>query len=129
MKMTIEEFKNKKKPKNPSVLDKYKTEILDLLNNGFSQMSICEFLEKNGVLTSQQNLSRYIKRLSKIKTVRVLKIEDKPKEIIKEEPLKNQITKEDTPKKSIFEGWEMPKSTLKDDSIKNAKELHPECGL
>jgi histidyl-tRNA synthetase len=127
--MKLEDFKNKKKPKNPSALDRFKNDILELVNDNYSQMNICEFLEKNGVKTTQQNLSRYIKRLSKIKTVRVLKIEDKPKEIIKEEPLKNQITKEDTPKKSIFDGWELPKSTLKDDTIKNAKELHPDSGL
>jgi arginine repressor len=122
--MKLEDFKNKKKPKNPSVLDKFKKEIIELVNDNYSQMSICEFLEKNGVKTSQQNLSRYIKSLSKNETGKVLKIEDKPKE-----SLKNEIPKQDTPKKSILDGWEIPKSTLKDDSIKNAKEAHPDCDL
>jgi arginine repressor len=122
--MRLEDFKNKKKPKNPSALDKFRKEIIELVNDNYSQMSICEFLEKNGVKTSQQNLSRYIKSLSKNETGKVLKIEDKPKE-----SLKNEIPKQDTPKKSILDGWEIPKSTLKDDSIKNAKEAHPDCDL
>jgi hypothetical protein len=81
------------------------------------------------VKTTRQNLSRYIKSVSKNETGKVLKIEDKPKELIKKESLKKEIPKQDTPKKSILDGWEIPKSTLKDDSIKNAKALHPDCDL
>jgi hypothetical protein len=127
--MRLEDFKNKKKPKNPSALDKFRKEIIELVNDNYSQMSICEFLSKNGVKTSQPNLCMYIKNLSKNETLKVLKVEEKPKESIKKESLKKEIPKQDTPKKSILDGWEIPKSTLKDDSIKNAKEAHPDCDL
>jgi hypothetical protein len=86
--MKLEDFKNKKKPKNPSALDKFRKEIIELVNDNYSQMSICEFLEKNGVKTSQPNLCMYIKNLSKNETVKVLKVEEKPKEPIKKEVVK-----------------------------------------
>jgi ERCC4-related helicase len=61
--MTLKEFKKSKNQKQISVLDKFKTEILDLHNDNYSLVSIQEFLKDNGVKTTFQNLSKYIKKI------------------------------------------------------------------
>ena len=66
--MNIEEFKNKKKKKRISILDKFKNEILELWNDNYSQAAIVEFLASNDVKTTQPNLSLYLSRISKNST-------------------------------------------------------------
>ena len=63
--MNIKDFKKTKKQKQTSVLDKFKTEILELHNDNYSLATIQEFLKLNGVLTSItiQNISHYIKKI------------------------------------------------------------------
>lgn len=62
--MNIEEFKKKNKPKRTSNLKKFESEISELISSGYSQVSICEFLISNGVKTTQQNVSRFCKKIS-----------------------------------------------------------------
>ena len=63
--MNIKDFKKRKKQKQTSVLDKFRTEILELHNDNYSLATIQEFLKLNGVLTSItiQNISHYIKKI------------------------------------------------------------------
>jgi hypothetical protein len=60
--MDIDEFKKKYKPKKVSNLSRYKKEIKKLLEDDFSQESICQFLRFKGIVTKQSNLSQYLKR-------------------------------------------------------------------
>lgn len=66
--MDIEEFRRKKRPKKTSNLKKFEVEIKELLNDGYSQLSICEFLKSNGINVTQPNLCRFIKKNSKSTT-------------------------------------------------------------
>lgn len=59
--MNISEFKKKNKPKKVSALKKFETEILELHNANYSLKSITLFLENNGLKTTFQNVSRFIK--------------------------------------------------------------------
>jgi len=63
--MDIEEFRRKKRPKKTSNLKKFETEIKELIDDGYSQLSICEFLKSNGINVTQPNLCRFIKKNSK----------------------------------------------------------------
>lgn len=82
--MNIEEFKKKNKPKSASSLKKFEGEILELVNDGFSQESICQYLKSNGVTTKQSNLSQYLKRHFKV-SVQKTKIEERKS--VKVEPI------------------------------------------
>lgn len=77
--MKIEEFKKKKKTKNKSKLFDFKNEIIELITDGYSQESICEFLQENGVETNQPSVSRFLKKITKIEEPKKedLKIEEK----------------------------------------------------
>lgn len=107
--MTLEDFKNKKKPKKSSSLDKYKKEILDLYNSNYSQNSIVEFLKTRAIRTTRQNISRYLisilKENKNIKTNFVEKVETTQK-VSKEKPKsKNQQQKKSqniSSRKSLF---------------------------
>jgi hypothetical protein len=59
--MNISEFKKTNKPKKVSALKKFETEILELYNANYSLKSITLFLENNGLKTTFQNVSRFIK--------------------------------------------------------------------
>jgi len=59
--MNIHEFKDKHKPKKISSLKKFEAEILELHNANYSLMTITKFLNENGIKTSFQNVSRFIK--------------------------------------------------------------------
>lgn len=61
--MDIAEFKKKNKPKKVSVLKRFEVEILELYNDNYSLISITQFLQKNGVKTTFQNVSLFIKSL------------------------------------------------------------------
>jgi hypothetical protein len=127
--MTIEEFKKKHKikSKRESNLLKFKDEILKLHDENVTLVNIQLFLKENGITTSFQNISKFIQSL---KSEPIEKNEELVKKTIDvKEPIKKESLKQDAPKKSILDGWEIPKSTLKDDSIKNAKEAHPDCDL
>lgn len=63
--MNIEEFKKKNKPKKTSNLRKFESDILELRNANYSLKSITQFLQKNGVITTFQNLSKFLKSASK----------------------------------------------------------------
>ena len=84
--MNIEEFRKKLKPKKTSNLKKFEVEIKELLDDGYSQKSICEYLKLNGVVTTQQNISRFCKtkniNLSKTGSK---KLDETKKEVIEEE--------------------------------------------
>lgn len=90
--MDLIAFKKKYKVKKISELHKFNSEISQLIQEGFSQKSICEFLRSNGIKASQQNLSRFIKATNKIK-------EDKP---AKQQPIKSTPSKENEPKLSDY---------------------------
>ena len=78
-KMDLIAFKKKYKVKKISELHKFNSEISQLIEEGFSQKSICEFLRLNGVDAKQSNLSQYIKRQQQPKKVKEdLEIEKKP---------------------------------------------------
>ena len=62
--MTIDEFKNKNQPKCRSKLIKFQTEILELRKANYSLQGICDFLKQNGIDTTLQNLSNFLKRVS-----------------------------------------------------------------
>ena len=51
-----------KGPGGQSPINKHKEEIFVLLKKGYTHKQICNYLEKNGILTKQSNLSRWIKR-------------------------------------------------------------------
>lgn len=63
--MNIKEFKNQKKKKRISILDKFKNEILELWNDNYSQAAIVEFLASNDIKTTQPNVSMYLSRILK----------------------------------------------------------------
>lgn len=63
--MNIEEFKKKNKPKRASSLKEFESKILDLRNDNYSLKSITQFLQKNGIITTFQNLSKFLKSGSK----------------------------------------------------------------
>lgn len=72
--MDIEEFKKKNKPKRASSLKEFEREILELKNANYSLKSIVQFLKKNGVITTFQNVSKFIKSNSKeLKNTPILK--------------------------------------------------------
>ena len=61
--MTLDEFKKSSgaKKRQQSRLFAFKSQILDLVKDGYTQQSILAFLAKNGVKTTQQNLSFFVK--------------------------------------------------------------------
>ena len=59
--MNIEEFKKIHKAKKDSKLKKFENEILQLYTDNYSLKSIAQFLKKNGIKTTFQNVSRFIK--------------------------------------------------------------------
>lgn len=59
--MNISEFKKKNKSKKVSALKKFEIEIMELYNDNYSLKSITQFLQKNGLETTFQNVSRFIK--------------------------------------------------------------------
>ncbi len=63
--MNIAEFKKKNKPKKVSALKKFEVEIMELYNDDYSLKSITQFLQNNGVKTTFQNVSRFIKNIDK----------------------------------------------------------------
>ncbi|MDY0122841.1 hypothetical protein [Sulfurimonas sp.] len=63
--MNIEEFKKKNKPKRASSLKEFEGEILELKNDNYSLKSIVQFLKKNGVITTFQNVSKFLKSATK----------------------------------------------------------------
>lgn len=65
--MDIAEFKKKNKQKKVSVLKKFEIEIMELHNDNYSLKSITQFLEDNGVKTTFQNVSQFIKSIDKNK--------------------------------------------------------------
>ena len=72
--MDIEEFKKKYRPKKTSSLRKFKSEILELKNANYSLKSITLFLQKKGIITTFQNVSKFIKSNSKeLKNTPILK--------------------------------------------------------
>lgn len=90
--MDIEEFRRKKRPKKTSNLKKFETEIKELTDDGYSQLSICEFLKSNGINVTQPNLCRFIKKNSKstiIKPVVNDKVEVKQSGLLKQSVVKN----------------------------------------
>ncbi len=63
--MDISEFKKKNKRKKVSVLKKFEAEILELYHDNYSLKSITQFLEDNGVKTTFQNVSQFIKSIDR----------------------------------------------------------------
>ena len=61
--MTLDQFKKSSgaKKRQQSRLFEFKSQILDLVDDGYTQQSILAFLRKNGLKTSQQNLSFFLK--------------------------------------------------------------------
>lgn len=66
--MDITEFKNQNKPKQISKLKKFEVEIMELYNDNYSLKSITQFLQNNGLKTTFQNVSRFIKSINKNNT-------------------------------------------------------------
>jgi arginine repressor len=62
---TIEEFKKNAKTKKRSKLTKFKNEIIELESLDYSHTSIVSFLAQNGVKTTQQNVSYFLKKCKK----------------------------------------------------------------
>lgn len=62
---TIEEFKKNAKTKKSSKLTKFKNEIIELESLDYSHTSIVSFLAQNGVKTTQQNVSYFLKKYKK----------------------------------------------------------------
>ncbi|MDD4505854.1 MAG: hypothetical protein PHE60_05760 [Sulfurospirillaceae bacterium] len=62
--MTLDQFKKSSgaKKRQQSRLFAFKSQILDLVKDGFTQQSILTFLGKNGLKTTKQNLSYFIAR-------------------------------------------------------------------
>ena len=60
--MNIEEFKKQNKPKRTSKLMGYKKEISMLYKDSYSLSSIQEFLKKNRVKTTIQNIHKFIQK-------------------------------------------------------------------
>lgn len=85
--MNLEEFKKKHKPKKKSGLEKFKSEILSLRQDNFSLESITLFLNKNGVQTTFQNVTNFLKRVENQGDNEFVKPLPKPKiEIEKPKP-------------------------------------------
>jgi len=63
--MDVSSFKKKIKPKKVSALKKFEVEIMELHNDNYSLKSITQFLQNNGLKTSFQNVSRFIKSHAK----------------------------------------------------------------
>lgn len=104
--MNIEEFRKKLKPKKTSNLKKFEVEIKELLDDGYSQKSICEYLKLNGIHISQPNLCRFIKKNSKSTTTATKKEENYQKELVENE--KVEIKKESgLLKKSVVKSYEI----------------------
>lgn len=66
--MNIQEFKKKNVPKKISSLKKFEDEILELHNDNFSLKSITQFLKQNDVTTTFQNVAKFIKNSTKVKS-------------------------------------------------------------
>jgi len=62
--MNITEFKKKNQPKKVSNLKKFESEILELHSAYYSLKNITQFLQSNGVKTTFQNVSRFIKSIN-----------------------------------------------------------------
>lgn len=107
--MTLEDFKNKKKPKNTSKLAKFHNEIMELYELQYSQLSIVEFLESKNIKATQQNVSRYIQshlnKSQKNKTQKAKVVEKVSKE--KPKPKQQQQKQDGSSKKSLFEKSEV----------------------
>lgn len=63
--MDIEQFKKKNKPKRTSNLREFESDILELKNLNYSLKSITQYLHKNGVITTFQNVSKFLKSATK----------------------------------------------------------------
>jgi arginine repressor len=66
--------KNRPNEKNKSCLSEYLEDIQILQNQGFTQLQILGFLGENGIQTSQQNLSRFIKTQESKKEINESKV-------------------------------------------------------
>ena len=127
--MTLEEFKSNKKKKKVSLLDKFKDEILELYNDGYSQETIVEFLKSKKIKTTRQNVSRYLKKttqqLQKKKTIESKEIKEKVIKIAQEDDRKVEIQKEEIKTKEFsdnknnnFLNTDFTKKVGKDTSLK-----------
>lgn len=58
--MDIVTFKKNNKAKKVSALKQFEVEIMELHNDNYSLKSIAKFLQKNGLKTTFQNVSRFI---------------------------------------------------------------------
>lgn len=83
--MNIAEFKKKNQPKKVSTLKKFESEILELYSDGYSLKTIAQFLKENGIKTTFQNVSKFIKKSD-------MNIFQSTKEILKDKNEKVQIT-------------------------------------
>jgi hypothetical protein len=86
------------KPKSKSILNEYRRAIIFLLINNYSQKDITEYLNKNQIKTSVQNVGAYLRKYPVTKEEFKLEKDEykkKKKEAIKErnEKLKNLTDK------------------------------------
>jgi arginine repressor len=120
-KMTLESFKKKnQKLKNKSKLFEFQNEIIELITDGYSQESICEFLQENGVKTNQPSVSRFVKKITKI--------EEPKKEDLKKEDLKTNTSLNEM-KQIKEENTQEPvqkKSLLKTSNVKTFEIIEPD---
>lgn len=58
--ITLEEFMKTEKPKRQSKLEPFKSDILTLKKDGYSEASIVKYLEMNGVSVSQRTVNKFI---------------------------------------------------------------------
>ena len=74
--ITLEEFMASEKPKRRSKLEPFKSDILTLKNEGYSEASIVKYLALNGVPVSQRAVNQFIhnnseeKPVTKVETVK-----------------------------------------------------------
>lgn len=90
MSKKLEEFLKKTKPKNKSKLAPFEKDILDLQRADISLKNIKIYLSEQGVKTSPQNISQYLKRINneQTQTIEIKKPEVENKETIKAEKKK-----------------------------------------
>ncbi len=110
--MTLEEFKKKNKPKSDSKLNDFKDEIKNLIENKYSQTSICQFLKSKNVITKQSNLSQFIKRhfkelVQKTKDEAVAIVEEVEPRIQTQTPQKSTTGTSSLFKKSEVKSYEI----------------------
>lgn len=66
--------RNRPNQKKKSCLSEYTEDIQILKDKGFTQLQILDFLTEEGVKTSQQNLSRFIKSQESKKETKEVKV-------------------------------------------------------